>query len=242
MFIEEGEKRPLVTIITVVYNAVDYLEETIRNVLNLDYGAIAHIIVDGGSTDGTVDLIRKYEDRLAWWLSEPDNGIYDAMNKGWSAASTDSYILFLGAGDHILSFPSHLEEFSPNDVLFGDVQLEGRLFRGEAGFGLKCNNTLHHQALLVHKSLHPEPPFDTQFMVYADFDFNQRLLKLGAHFVYCSDLRSCALPGGLSSSKAYRETLQIVAKNFGPAWTLVAFCYLALCKVWRFVSKQGPLT
>jgi glycosyltransferase involved in cell wall biosynthesis len=231
MSISETDKKPLVTVITVVYNGAGYLEETIRSVLALDYDNIAHIIVDGGSTDGTVDLIRKYELQLAWWISEPDSGIYDAMNKGWAAAPSDSYILFLGAGDHIVSLPVHLGEFSPDEVIYGDVQLEGRLFRGEAGFGLKCNNTLHHQALMVNKRLHPEPPFDTRFKVYADFDFNLRLLRSGARFVYAPEFRSIALPGGVSSRKAHSETLRIVRKNYGLAGCALALVYLVLNKL-----------
>jgi len=230
MAVVGGGEKPLVTVITVVYNGADHLEETIRSVLALEYDNLAYIIVDGGSTDGTVGLIRRYAERLYWWTSEPDRGVYDAMNKGWGAAP-ESFILFLGAGDRILSLPVQMERFSPRDVVYGDVQLEERLFRGRAGFALKCNNTLHHQALLVRKSLHPSPPFDTRFTVYADFDFNQRLLREGVRFVHASDLRAYALPGGLSSRKAHLETLRIVRKNFGLAWSVLAFCYLAGRKV-----------
>lgn len=236
MPVTTGDKKPLVTVITVVYNDASHLEETILNVLSLDCVSLAYIIVDGGSTDGTVDLIKKYEARLAWWVSEPDGGIYDAMNKGWAAASSDSYILFIGSGDRVISFPANLGTFKPDDVLYGDVQLEGRLFRGEAGFGLRCNNTLHHQALLVHKSLHPEPPFDTGFKVYADFDFNQRLLKSGVRFVHIPEFRSFASPGGLSSRKVHVETLQIVRKNFGMLQCAVALVCLTVQKMLRSIT------
>jgi hypothetical protein len=116
-------------------------------------------------------------------------------------------------------------------VIYGDVQIGGRLFRSNAGFGLRCNNTLHHQALLVRKSLHPTPPFDTRFRVYADFDFNQRLLKMGADFVHSPELRAYALPGGLSEKKAHLETLRIVWKNFGLVWCAISLCYLAAGKI-----------
>lgn len=223
---------PLVTVITVVYNGAPHLEETIRSLQEMDARfRIEHIIVDGGSHDGTVDVIRRNEQRIAWWCSEPDNGIYDAMNKGWQAASPDSFILFLGAGDRLLSLPESLASYTPQDVVYGDVQLAGRLFRGRAGFGLKCNNTLHHQALLVHRSLHPAPPFDTRFRVYADFDFNQRLMKLGARFVRADGFRASALPGGLSSRKAHRETLMIVRKNLGVGWCVIAVCFLVIRKM-----------
>lgn len=232
----EGVK-PVVTIVTVVFNQAELLEETIRSVLALNDDTVAYIVIDGGSHDGTVDVIRKYTERIAWWTSEPDNGIYDAMNKGWAAAP-ESFILFLGAGDHILSLPSNISELSRQDIIYGDVLLEGRLFHGNAGLGLKCNNTLHHQALLIHKTVHPEPPFDTKFKVYADFDFNQRLLKQGSSFVYSSSLQAYAAPGGASSRKAHLETLRVVRKNFGLVWCLLALCYLLWVKMLKTATGQ----
>lgn len=73
---------PLVSIITIVYNGKTYLEQTIQSVLNQTYNNIEYIIIDGGSTDGTLDIIRKYDDQIAYWMSEPDRGISDAFNKG----------------------------------------------------------------------------------------------------------------------------------------------------------------
>lgn len=229
---------PLITVVTVVRNGAGLIEQTIHSVLESGYGNIDYIIIDGGSTDGTVDVIRKYADRLAHWTSAPDNGIYDAMNKGWAAAGNDSYVLFLGAGDRLLSLPKDLGRFGKHDVIYGDVELETRIFRGAAGFSLRCNNSLHHQALLVPKALHPEPPFDLTFKVYADFDFNQRLLRRGVNFVYSAELRGYALPGGLSSQKAHGETLAIVAKNYGVTWSLLSLCFLTVRKVQRLIGGQ----
>ncbi len=80
------ENIPLITIITVSYNAIKTIEDTILSVLSQTYPNIEYIIIDGGSTDGTLDIIKKYQDRISYWVSEADKGIYDAMNKGWHIA------------------------------------------------------------------------------------------------------------------------------------------------------------
>jgi len=79
---KSSKSRPLVSIVTVVYNGEKYLEQTIRSVINQRYDNIEYIIIDGGSTDGTLDIVEKHEKMIDYWISEPDEGIFDAMNKG----------------------------------------------------------------------------------------------------------------------------------------------------------------
>lgn len=81
------EEQLKISIVTVSYNAAKTIEQTIKSVINQTYSNIEYIVIDGGSTDGTVDIIRKYEDRIAYWVSEPDGGIFDAMNKGIKVAT-----------------------------------------------------------------------------------------------------------------------------------------------------------
>nr|WP_198001791.1 glycosyltransferase family 2 protein [Sulfurihydrogenibium yellowstonense] len=116
---------PLITVITVVYNGAKYLEDTIKSVINQTYPNVEYIIIDGGSTDGTIDIIKKYEDYIDYWVSEPDRGIYDAMNKGIDLV-TGEWINFMNAGDKffndntIFFIYQNVKSFDSNyDIVYG---------------------------------------------------------------------------------------------------------------------------
>jgi glycosyltransferase involved in cell wall biosynthesis len=112
----------LISVIIVVYNSAQYIERAIKSVINQTYFHIDFIVIDGGSTDGTVDIIKSYSNYISYWKSEPDKGIYDAMNKGWKQAKGD-YILYLGADDLLLPDGlKYLTENSENfDVVYGNA-------------------------------------------------------------------------------------------------------------------------
>ena len=220
--------RPHISIIIAVFNAESYLEKTIMSVLKLNNHEIELIIIDGGSKDHTVDIIKKYNEKIAYWVSEPDKGIYDAFNKGWNAAQPNSYILYLGAGDEIVSLPS-AHTISGVDAIFGKVMMGSNLyFQSKADFRLRLGNTLHHQALLIKKSLEPESPFDTKFKTYADFDFNQRLMKRNIQFKYDDTFISYAMPGGVSQKFQFMESISVVNKNFGIVTAFLSCAYYFL--------------
>lgn len=115
---------PKVTIVTPSYNQADFLEETMLSVLNQSYPNIEYIVVDGGSKDGSVDIIKKYEERLAWWVSESDNGQSDAINKGFKGATGQIYnwlnsddVLYPDAVKTAVHF---MQKHPDNEVVYGD--------------------------------------------------------------------------------------------------------------------------
>ena len=98
-FYKTGSKEdPLITVITVVFNGADYLEDTIKSVIEQKFDNVEYIIIDGGSTDATLEIIRRYEHAIDYWVSEPDSGMYDALRKGFLTASGD-LMGYLNAGD-----------------------------------------------------------------------------------------------------------------------------------------------
>lgn len=218
----------MITVITVVLNDKKNISDTIESVISFNRNKINFIIIDGGSTDGTVDVIKKYNDKIDYWISEKDYGIYDAMNKGWKLANVNSDVLFLGSGDKIVSLPdeAELKRYS-NCVKYGSVYLDNRIFRSYKNWKLKAGNTLHHQALLIPKNIHTSEPFDTKYKIYADFDFNQRLYKKGISFIKLDNLVAYAKPNGISEKMDVCELIKITKKNFGLFWTIfVVFNYI----------------
>lgn len=114
-----------ISIITVCFNAVGVIEKTILSVISQTYNDVEYIIIDGGSTDGTLDIVKKYENYIAYWISEPDSGIYNAMNKGVKYA-TGLYCNFMNAGDFFINEKVLENIFTSNrneDLISGIAQI-----------------------------------------------------------------------------------------------------------------------
>ena len=172
------QNTPLVSIITVCYNTATTIEETILSVLNQTYPSVEYIIIDGGSTDGTVEIIKKYADRIAYWVSEPDKGIYDAMNKG-IAAATGEYLNFMNAGD-IFYGNNVLAEFVPrinsdSIVAYGDTiftfRTVGHKIVPVSISQLPKRMVFCHQSAFTQTAFHKQHPFLTTFRSASDYKF-----------------------------------------------------------------------
>lgn len=185
-----------VSVVTVVFNAACTIEATVRSVLGQSYGNIEYVVIDGGSNDGTIDVLNRYKDKITYFRSEPDEGIYDAMNKGVRAA-TGEWVGIMNAGDafsskDVLSMVfGEGKLYSGIDVLYGDaVSVEGRsriLCRApDKVNGLSESPVYRQGASFVRRSTHLKFLFDLSLQKRLGFalDFEQmhRMFKEGCVF------------------------------------------------------------
>lgn len=189
---------PGLSIVTVSFNARNVIEKTLRSVAMQDYPGIEYIVIDGGSTDGTQEIIGRYMDRIAYYVSEYDGGIYFGMNKGLRAA-TGEYVLFLNAGDvfpdsKVLSDAAGFISQHPEaDAVFGDSErvMEYGNYRIKPDpKGLEWSMSVCHQSLFVKRTVLLAHPFDTTFRYSADFEQVSALYLEGKAFVHFDRLVS----------------------------------------------------
>lgn len=199
-----------ISVVTICYNAANLLEKTILSVITQTYPNIEYIIIDGASNDGTVDIIKKYDHSITRWMSEPDEGIYDAMNKGIKLASGD-YINFMNAGDifHSKESVSEAVKMINEDTI---VAYGNTLLLYSFGSKLKVPDPLEeimkkmvfgHQATFVRTSYHKEHLFDTTFRSSGDYKFFYDTYSVGAKFQYIPvTVANYQTEGGMSSSNS----------------------------------------
>lgn len=192
-----------VSIITAVFNGEEFLEETIQSIVSQDYADFEYIIIDGGSTDKTVEIIKKYEDKITYWISEPDKGISDAFNKGIRVA-TGNYINFQGDGDRLFEKTTLRRVFqnvneSEDDLvscLIERVDLNGRhKFISKDHSPIKREQLLHrltvpHQGLFTHRRYFEKYGlFDISNVFCMDYEI---LLRAYHHFPKIKSLQVIA--------------------------------------------------
>lgn len=213
-----GNSLPLVTVITVTYNAGNLILDCIESVKAQSYPNIEHIIIDGGSTDGTIELIK---DRVNFWVSEPDKGIYDAMNKSVKFANGD-WILFLGADDKLLPGFSEMCRLlkDSNSVYYGDSKINNDVFGGEFTAYRLAKFNICHQSIFYPKTVFERYQYNLKYKVRADHDLNIRCFAdPDLKFQYYQLFISKFADGGFSSvfeDKAFfKDRGEIIKKAFG---------------------------
>ncbi len=240
---------PKFSLITVTYNAGAVLEDTIQSIITQTYKNVEYILIDGASTDNTMRIIERYRDHIHTVVSEPDQGLYDAMNKGLSLATGD-YVCFLNAGDclheddtllgMVHSVAASHEAPCPPDVLYGDTALvdsEGhflRMRRLTPPEHLTWKSFRHgmlvcHQAFFARRAIAPH--YDLRYRFSADFDWCIRVMKQ-ARCLHNTHLTLVDyLDEGLTTRNhraSLIERFHIMCRHYGTVPTVMRHLWFAL--------------
>jgi putative colanic acid biosynthesis glycosyltransferase len=235
---------PSVSVIIACKNSAPKLADAITSVRDQRGVATELIIVDGGCADATAAVLAAQRPYLSKLISEPDTGIYDAMNKGIAAATGD-WVLFLGADDRlvgaqILSEAMNWARKTESGVLGGEAAYDdGRIFRLHRRFNPIFRNFVHHQATFYRRSLFEENGhFDATLRIMGDYDFNVRLWKNRVRFKpFPLRISACGAAGisGSGSWLVYREEITVRHRYF-PAWRCWAWDAMSVV---RFLAKRS---
>src|SRR5690554_1202612 len=230
-----GGVKPLVSVITVCYNAGETLSQCIDSVAEQDSNAIEHIIIDGNSTDATLDLLQERSKEIAYWRSEADNGIYHAMNKSLRYVR-GKWLIFLGADDvllpgfcDIIPLLTDASTLYYSNVLYDTVPMGREI----SGYFLAKNN-ICHQSILYPKAVFDKYKFEEKYVLYADHHLNMQCWADPAFkWEYCELLTARFATDGASARKQdltfIRDKPLLIKKYFGN----VAY--------WRYLFKEFKL-
>jgi glycosyltransferase involved in cell wall biosynthesis len=246
--------KPLISIITVTYNAEKFIEKTICSILEQNYPDIEYIIIDGASTDQTMEIVKKYKDQHIIWKSEPDNGLYDAMNKGLRLATGD-YVWFINAGDtlHSANTVEEMVESVPTkampDVIYGETAIVDEQGNHMAMRRLKTPSKLSwrsfkmgmlvcHQSFIAKRTITPE--FDLKYSYSSDYEWTIQCLKNAKTIHNSHVILSNFMEGGLSTTvrgDSLKERYLIMRFHYGivtvtllHVWFAVRFFFAKLIK------------
>lgn len=217
------------SVITVVYNDVKNIRRTMLSVLNQSFDSIEYILIDGKSTDGTWDIIQEYKDKLAYTISEPDKGIYDAMNKGLAVA-TGEFVLFMNSGDEIYDTDTVKEVFDTSDsgdIYYGETEMYNdnwkslgrRRHKIPEKFtwrSFKLGMNISHQAIYIKRSI--TTPYNLQYKYSSDIDWILKAAKKSSNNVNTHRYVAKYLIGGMSKQKhleSLRERFEIFNNHYG---------------------------
>lgn len=242
---------PPISVIVVCKNPGSRLAAALDSVWSQRWIQPELIVIDGGSTDGTREWLEQQRPRLAALVSEPDRGVYDAMNKGLAHAHGD-WVLFLGAddrlvGDMILSEVLNWAKRTESGIIAGEAAYDdGRIYKLRSRINPLARNFLHHQSAFYRRSLFAEfGEFDTSLAVMADYEFNLRLWKSRVRFKPVKLRIAACGTRGLSDSgqwRGYREEIT-VRHRYAAAprcwlWDLLSCARWARKKMIRIVLRR----
>ena len=237
---------PKVSVVTISYNTVSTLQSTIDSVREQDYPNLEYIIVDGGSTDGTLAIIDKNKSVITTWVSAKDKGIYDAMNKGVKLATGD-WIIFMNSGDRFYkshSISAIFQNLPPDgcDLIYGDVAVDyGKFIKVKTAGQLTDlwkEMQFSHQSLFCRKVELATHPFNVNQKIAGDYEFIYSSYTRGIKFSYAQGVTSVVTAGGVSDAKrveAIKARWEIVNK-YSPSLKVNTYYVFAMLKE---VLKNG---
>jgi len=244
--------KPKLSVITIVYNNVRHIERTMLSVINQTYTNIEYILVDGFSTDGTLEIVQQYTSKIETLISEKDKGIYDAMNKGLAAATGD-YVIFMNSGDEFYTADTVAQVFATSDnadIYYGETEMID-----EAGNSLgqrrhkapqqftwrhfKYGMSISHQAIYIKRSL--TQPYNRQYQLSADIDWILQAAKKAKCIVNVHQYVAKYLVGGMSKKK-HRQSLverfAIMRKHYGLVPTVFNHAVIAFNLGWYWLLNR----
>lgn len=244
--------QPTLSVITVVYNNAVDIERTILSVINQTYPNIEYVVVDGASTDGTLQIIEKYKEKIAHLVSEPDKGIYDAMNKGLALATGD-YVIFMNSADEFYSPETVANVFAcaPDaDIYYGETEmmdannesLGQRRHKAPEKFtwrDFKYGMSISHQAIYIKRSL--VEPYDPKYQLSADIDWILRAAKKARTIVNVHQYVAKYKVGGMSKHKhrqSLMERFDIMKRYYGLLPTIFNHAVIALNLGWYWLKNK----
>jgi len=202
---------PLISVITVVFNSENFIERTIRSVLEQNYPNTEYIVIDGGSSDRTLEIVNRFKSKIKYFISEPDAGIYDAMNKGLAAAKGD-WVNFMNAGDIFYSENTLSKVFikleCPAQILYGGVEIDYHKFSRRENPGspnkLWQGMQFSHQSIFVDLKYHKNNLFNINNNITADLEFLYNAYTNGIIFKKINQIISRVVIGGISEANRYQ--------------------------------------
>lgn len=238
---------PMLSIVTVVYNSEQYIERTILSILNQSFKDVEHIILDGNSKDNTLSIIEKYTNEIAYWKSEPDSGIYDAMNKAQQFAK-GKYIMFLNSGDEFCDAQvlENVFKNTTSDVYYGDTIItdeQGNALRNRrlrppqklTWRDFKYGMLVCHQSIIIKREL--SKSYNTNYKIAADIDWAIRSIKDAKTITNTTINISKFMEGGMSSQhhkRGLQERFEILTTHFGLVQNTLMHIYF----VFRIIAQK----
>ncbi len=217
--IKNINKKPKFSLITVVLNNKELLEKTIKSVLNQNFKNFEYIIIDGGSNDGTLEILKKYNDKIDYWLSERDNGIYDAFNKGMELSKGD-YLGIINSDDTYRSnalniISKYINKNENIDFIFGSVQKRWGLLSGYKPWKIFFTwgfYTSHSTGFFIKRTSAKKVGFyNLKYKYHSDYDYFFRMIvkkKLKGLATLKSEITGDFRSGGFSSKMKFKDSLK----------------------------------